>query len=744
MVVGANGTGKSTILNAICLGLGGEPKVLGRADDLRAFIMHGKNEAMIEIELAPVTEHDEPHILQRYIDRNKGSANGRGRGASTFYVNGEKTTIQAVRELVVTKHNIQIDNLCTFLPQDKVGNFSGFTDQERLLETEKTLPTNQFFYKRHLQLIEKEESIDREVSDIETTKDALKRKKHEFERLEIGRLREEERVTAEAQVELLRKKRVWLEFEQMREEGVRLKADKDRVKNELRAAQQDIAPLEERLQLVVSSKLELEAKIKKLEYNIVKAEKEMDKQSKKYETHDDAMEAAAAELNALDSKRGGIERSLAEAKGRLKDLEEELASVKPTDELQQELRMHKEDVREARVQVENARKEDRTQKQQFAELEEKAGTLQQKFVKLSDDGARRRENVLRRSPNLAKICDWIDKNKSKFRRPVWGPIAVEVTTKSQNTAAYVEFHIPNTILKSFVVETDEDRVLLYSEIREKLNIPINVLNADGKQLETVRMYSNEKMKILKEQHGVECYLDETFAAPDPVMVALQKFANVHKVLVGAETTQDSIERRQLRDFLSEPDSSLGQTGLQGSCIFAAKGNQSYRYIQSVSSYSGKVNSKMDYVGPAKMLAPGVSEEQKARVEDELKGIHEEIAGRRPRVLKAEKAFAELESSVQQKHALFSSIKTTLEHVKKNEGKMQRLHERIVQLEKDLSSDNNDEKKNLTEDLLKRLKHSIAAITAHGDQQGLMVKNTICMAGISVNRTALNSAERLAR
>ena len=44
-MVGANGTGKSTILNAICLGLGGDPKLLGRADDLREFIMHDEDTA---------------------------------------------------------------------------------------------------------------------------------------------------------------------------------------------------------------------------------------------------------------------------------------------------------------------------------------------------------------------------------------------------------------------------------------------------------------------------------------------------------------------------------------------------------------------------------------------------------------------------------------------------------------------------------------------------------------------------
>ena len=118
MVVGANGTGKSTILNAICLGLGGEPKHLGRADDARAFIQNGKDEAMIEIELEPLADARVPHIFRRDIDRNKGSERGRGKGASTFFMNGQKVKPDALNEVIKSKYNIDLSNLCTFLPQD--------------------------------------------------------------------------------------------------------------------------------------------------------------------------------------------------------------------------------------------------------------------------------------------------------------------------------------------------------------------------------------------------------------------------------------------------------------------------------------------------------------------------------------------------------------------------------------------------------------------------------------------------
>lgn len=101
---------------AICLGLGGEPKLLGRADDARAFIMHEQDEALVELTLAPLPGR-ETHTIVRKIERHKGSEKGNGRGASTFYINKKVKKHKEVNELIKETYNITIDNLCTFLPQ---------------------------------------------------------------------------------------------------------------------------------------------------------------------------------------------------------------------------------------------------------------------------------------------------------------------------------------------------------------------------------------------------------------------------------------------------------------------------------------------------------------------------------------------------------------------------------------------------------------------------------------------------
>jgi chromosome segregation ATPase len=49
LLLGANGSGKSSIVCAICLGLAGKPKNMVRGDDMASFILTGKGDAKIEV-----------------------------------------------------------------------------------------------------------------------------------------------------------------------------------------------------------------------------------------------------------------------------------------------------------------------------------------------------------------------------------------------------------------------------------------------------------------------------------------------------------------------------------------------------------------------------------------------------------------------------------------------------------------------------------------------------------------------
>jgi hypothetical protein len=79
MILGPNGTGKSTIVCAICLGLGWNPVHLGRAKEVGAFIKHGCLKSLIEIELQG-HEGQRNMIVERTITRENNTSTWRLNG----------------------------------------------------------------------------------------------------------------------------------------------------------------------------------------------------------------------------------------------------------------------------------------------------------------------------------------------------------------------------------------------------------------------------------------------------------------------------------------------------------------------------------------------------------------------------------------------------------------------------------------------------------------------------------------
>ena len=739
VVVGPNGTGKSSILCAFCLGLGGEPKLLGRADDARLFIMHDREVAQIEIELVPF-ENDEVHVLKRKIERNKGGQNGRG--SSTFYINERKVTAKEVRELVTMKYHISVDNLCTFLPQDRVGNFSGFGPQELLIETEKSMSGSGHLYETHQALIDMEAELKKGGSEVETIEAKLKRLQADNERLEREKERMEEREEAECQLKLLGYKYLWLKFDACREAAKLLKLEKDAAKAKLKEQQERLQPLEETHALLTSRKERYDARYKTLEADMKKSLKEQEKQHSKGEKHLDELDDTLAQLNAIDSASRQAAAKIEQAREKVEQLESavaDLPSKAQVDEAQKEAAA---EYRNIRPVFENAKRELIRAHDSVKDLQDEKAQKLAKLARMNDEKAQRKEKVFRSFQELGQISQWLDQNKTRFRRPVWGPIACEITTKSNNAAAFLEHHVPYAVLKSFAVEDKKDYDLLYNEVRRGLKLPINVLLVPNGKLQAIeKTYSADKMRVLKEEHGVSGYLDDSFTAPDAIMQALRNAAKVHAVIVGGTKTQASIDDKGLLDFLSQPEAA-GQ-GLRGYCIFASKGDKSFRYTGRVSQYSKKVAMSQDELRPPRLLTPGANPEHRKQLEAEIEKVNETLleSERSHHELRARKD--DLEKQAQEAHGRLKNAKETQSHIAKQHQRLTHAKRKLKEAEEAAISDNAGEKMKLVRMIQARMKSSVAALEAHADQQGRIMQSTFSTAGVRINQDVMAAAKRKA-
>ncbi|KRX17276.1 Structural maintenance of chromosomes protein 5 [Trichinella nelsoni] len=112
MVFAPNGTGKSAILCAVCLVFGGTPKIIGRSAKVEDFIKWNRNEARIHVEVASELKK-----------REKFSLIIKKQGRTQYYVDGVASTRKSVR-CIAQKYQIQVNNICQFLAQDRVVEFS--------------------------------------------------------------------------------------------------------------------------------------------------------------------------------------------------------------------------------------------------------------------------------------------------------------------------------------------------------------------------------------------------------------------------------------------------------------------------------------------------------------------------------------------------------------------------------------------------------------------------------------------
>ncbi|KAG0052724.1 Structural maintenance of chromosomes protein 5 [Gryganskiella cystojenkinii] len=128
MIIGPNGTGKSTIVCALALGLGWNTNLLGRAKDISEFVKHGADKGWIEIVLC--NKNGTNVVIKRHINKNNNT--------SIWKINGENKSQKDVMKKVQS-FNIQVDNLCQFLPQDRVSEFAQMTPQELLKETQRAI-----------------------------------------------------------------------------------------------------------------------------------------------------------------------------------------------------------------------------------------------------------------------------------------------------------------------------------------------------------------------------------------------------------------------------------------------------------------------------------------------------------------------------------------------------------------------------------------------------------------------------
>ena len=169
-------------MSAIGIALAGDTKSVGRFERLGEYVKRGCAKGAVEVELfgPPGGKNT---IIRRSFEADGGDT-------SKFVVNGTASTKKAVQDAMM-KLNIQVNNLCVYLAQFRVGLFAEMNPEQMLEETQKAADLT--LYNRHIEMKAKAGDLKKKSESIVQSQKVFDALAAEVKNMEAERRIQQER-----------------------------------------------------------------------------------------------------------------------------------------------------------------------------------------------------------------------------------------------------------------------------------------------------------------------------------------------------------------------------------------------------------------------------------------------------------------------------------------------------------------------------------------------------------------------
>ncbi|XP_068454351.1 structural maintenance of chromosomes protein 5 [Clinocottus analis] len=584
MIVGANGTGKSSIVCAICLGLAGKTAILGRGDKVGLYVKRGCNKGFIEIELFKTGGNV---VINReiHVENNQ----------SLWMLNGRHCNQKSVEEEVKALQ-IQVSNLCQFLPQEKVGEFAKMSKIELLEATEKSVgPPEMYEYHCELKNFrnrerELENFVKEKASFLEKARQRNERNKHD-----VNRYYEKKRHLDV--IELLEKKKPWVEYETTRKEFEGAKKERDDAKKQLSALKQAQAPMLRKIQLIDNQLKPTEAQIKAKTVSIKEASLKCKQKQEQLDRKHKEIEDIKQTQKLKQMEEEDHQKRISNTRRTIDDLKAELAKVGDQPDVTPRINavnFELRNIREERAKIEGEKADLRREKDN---LHAESTMLVKKLSDMNNLMNAKEQKLRGRHRDTHAALQWLRQNRQLFSGNVHEPMMLVINVKDHRFAKFVETHISFHDLRAFVFQKKDDMEKFMIEVRDKMNLKVNSISAPEDSCS--RRQPSRNIESLR-RFGFFTYLREMFDAPDEVMSYLCHQYKVHDVPVGNDQT-----KAMIKTVIEEPYLKVLYTTEE-------------RYTLKRSHYSNKISTSNSAVHPSQYLNITVDAEEKQLLEQQMK------------------------------------------------------------------------------------------------------------------------------
>ncbi|XP_030832464.1 structural maintenance of chromosomes protein 5 isoform X1 [Strongylocentrotus purpuratus] len=655
MIMGPNGTGKSTVVCAMCLGLNGSTNLLGRAKEIGEFVKRGTNKAVIELEL--YNTHVDKYgnrkndVLRREITRQG--------NRSVFIRNNLPIKNREVTQFV-REQNIQITNLCQFLPQEKVVEFSHMNNIELLERTEESIGS-QGLYDDH-QTLKACRNTEKELHQhLKDKSDHLEKLKQQNERVERDVRRFKERQKTLETIETLEKKKVWMQYDDKRVLFNKVKMEKKKAEEALAQMKRRADPLERELQAAVKTSKQLDQQKKNLSAGITEQEKLI--KTKRDELGE--QKGLIAELHEeLRDKRTQEQKRLKaihDGKEQVAGYERELDQLEPDEDIRPQLEENIGEINRVSQEKTTIEGKCSTLAEERSALKKEIRGYQDRLKRLNDRRDQRLRALKTRSPDTYNAVLWLRSNADKFKKTIHEPIALVLNIENKDHAKFIERSIPFQDMLAFVCEDSQDQDKFINEIREGQNLRVSVVKSPADPSES---YTAQR-PIQQLGFGFYAYLKDLVTAPNAVMAYLCKLHKLHNIPLGDENTERNVDKviqhAQVNKFYTPK----------------------YQYTIKQSRYGNKNKSSLSsQVPPAKILGQTMDDMQEKRdlekliqekehyvqeLEQEYAKLERQHKSLDAKLEQIKEARAQLKKRMNQRRTIIQNIKATTDKIKKKES-----------------------------------------------------------------------------
>ncbi|KAI8632799.1 P-loop containing nucleoside triphosphate hydrolase protein [Xylariaceae sp. FL1651] len=516
MVIGPNGTGKSSLVCAICLGLGYHPKHLGRASHVGEFVKHGEESATIEIELQKRPNERANHLIRVQINRED---NGR-----KWWLNGRESTYKAIQELT-RNLRIQIDNLCQFLPQDKVAEFAGLTPTRLLEETLRAAAPEEILnwqsqlkslHKDHKEMKDQVENCSETLKSLESRQQGLQ--------ADVDRLHEREAI--QKKVEDLQNARAVAEYNDKRLRYNDARQRQKNAKKKLEELERACGPALEAVNQKQRYREQIEPVINERKKALRDAEAAGEQMLRNIEVYDEKIKHEQDQIEAENGSIRAKKAQIMKTRGEITNLEAKLKD-KPPEFVPAEWNAKIRQKESVRQEIEAERRE---LDGRFEELKglntikKKAlSSLDQEHENLNSQQGKKLAQLKNIHPDAAKGWEWLQENQDKFEKEVFGPPMLTCSITDKNYSDQIQSLLARDDFCCFISQTPGDHKKLSNQFYGNMGISVTIRTCSSDFSSFRPAIPRDRIREL----GLDAYAIDYLEGPDPVLAMLCAEKKLH-------------------------------------------------------------------------------------------------------------------------------------------------------------------------------------------------------------------------